>query len=261
MPASWAHPVAAIPFKRFGLSLSSLIIGSIAPDILYLLPLPVSAKFGHTMIGLFVFCLPLGIIVLWGFHALLKFPLFSLLPTRHQQRIGGIMYKFHFGPRRHFLVIVLSVFLGSCTHILWDSCTHHYGWPVQYISFLRLPLFQTSEGILRLNTVLQHVGTLFGTLLLLYWYFRWLSIAPIGTVPYSCRLSSMMKWMIAGGIIVLAASIGGFYGYAVFSNISDLRSFRNFLTSTAVAVMACLSVELFLYSFLWHVVRRKPGSG
>ncbi len=257
MPALCAHPIAAIPLKRFGLVLSALIIGSIAPDFLYFLPLVSSEQFGHTLLGLFLFCVPAGMIALWIFHYILKYPLFSLLPDSHQQKICCILDHFRFGSGKHLLLIIFSLFLGACTHILWDSCTHYYGWTVQHVPLLSLPLLQTSQGTLKLYKVLQHGSTLVGTFVLLYWYAKWLQTAPTGSIPSACRLSKTLKLAIIGVIGVLASLIGIISGYVKVSSITDIHSFSYFVVFTARTSVSSLLVELFVFSFIWQLFRRK----
>ncbi len=128
MPALCAHPAAAAPLRRYGLSLSALIIGSITPDFLYFFRVSTNAQFGHSFAGVFIFCLPAGLLALGLFHLVLKKPLFSLLPESHQECLSPFTrsVKF-FSSARELLVVMLAVLLGAWTHILWDSCTHSYG--------------------------------------------------------------------------------------------------------------------------------------
>ncbi len=87
MPAICAHPVIAVPLTRYNLCLSALIVGSMSPDFFYFFRVSHNAQFGHTLQGVFLFCLPVGLLVLWVFHRVLKSPLFSLLPQNHQERM------------------------------------------------------------------------------------------------------------------------------------------------------------------------------
>lgn len=66
-----------------------------------------------------------GIVTLWVFHNILKYSLFSLLPDSHQQRVCCLLNHVRIGSGRQTLLILCSLFLGTCTHILWDSCTHY----------------------------------------------------------------------------------------------------------------------------------------
>ncbi len=67
MPFTLAHPAAVIPLKKstYGryFSLSALIAGSIVPDLGYLVPLADFTGFSHSLGGIIVFGLPVGLLV------------------------------------------------------------------------------------------------------------------------------------------------------------------------------------------------------
>lgn len=128
MPFTLSHPAAAVPFTRWKLPLSALIVGSLSPDFIYFVRLSAAGGFGHTLPGLFLMDLPLGLAVLWLFHALLKYPLLTLLPISHQRRLLPLAEGFRFGPPRQILLIMAALFLGAVTHIAWDSVTHGSRW-------------------------------------------------------------------------------------------------------------------------------------
>jgi Domain of unknown function (DUF4184) len=64
MPFTFAHPAIAVPLLRplgcYGV-LSALVIGSLAPDLAYVLPLSVPRHKSHSLTGLLWFCLPVGL--------------------------------------------------------------------------------------------------------------------------------------------------------------------------------------------------------
>jgi hypothetical protein len=64
MPFTPAHAAAAWPVRRVvpALPLAPLAIGTFSPDFEYLLRLEPSGAFGHTPLGLLVFCLPLSLL-------------------------------------------------------------------------------------------------------------------------------------------------------------------------------------------------------
>src|SRR5882757_2416325 len=102
MPFTLSHPAAVIPIRRYGI-LSALVVGSLAPDILYFIPrVHHSGAYGHTLPGLFFFCLPLGLAALWLFHTFLKRPLISLFPASHQMRLLPAAEGFSFFPLGRF---------------------------------------------------------------------------------------------------------------------------------------------------------------
>lgn len=84
MPYPFAHPAAVLPLARpmgrFAVP-SALAIGSVLPDLWYIVPL-VDRADSHSLAALFWFCLPAGLLSYVLFHRLLKQPLIALLSTR-----------------------------------------------------------------------------------------------------------------------------------------------------------------------------------
>lgn len=67
MPNPIAHPAVAVPFTRAGLVLSALVIGSVAPDFGYAIPMT-NPYFMNTASGLILFDVPAGFALLWLFQ-------------------------------------------------------------------------------------------------------------------------------------------------------------------------------------------------
>jgi hypothetical protein len=172
MPNPIAHPAASIPFTRVGLVFSALVAGSLSPDFGYFVPLP-GTFFMYTIPGLLLFDVPVAFVLLMLFHTFAKWPLLSLLPISLQRRLFRHAQGFSYGPPKHFLVILLSLLVGSWTHIVLDSFTHRFGWMVEQFSF-----FRTRIGGAPLYTSLQDLGSLVGIALLVYWFVRWFPTAP-----------------------------------------------------------------------------------
>lgn len=121
MPFTVSHAAAALPLRRARLVTSALVVGTMAPDFEYFLPLQAHDHFGHTFPGILVLTLPVALLVLWIFHTFVKASAAALLPRRLQSRLAGHLGKFRFGGLGRFLLIVLSILVGIATHILWDS--------------------------------------------------------------------------------------------------------------------------------------------
>ncbi len=133
LPFTLAHPAAVLPFRRTRLlAFSALIVGSLAPDLPYFLIFSEKVRIGHTVRGLFLLCLPVGLAVLWLWHAVVKRPMASLAPEFVRQRISTEELQFRFWPISRFVVIVVSLLLGSSLHIVWDGFTHENGYFVKH---------------------------------------------------------------------------------------------------------------------------------
>ncbi len=253
MPFTFSHPVAAVPFRRWGLNLSALIVGSMAPDFEYFLRLSASSHFGHTLPGLFLFCVPAGLLALWVFHAISKYPMFSLFPVTHQERLVKHLDSFSYRSVKEFRIIIISLLIGAVTHIVWDAFTHSYGWAVQQFPVLSLPLLTTSQGTLRIYKVLQHSGFV-GMLILLYWYLKWMKNAPKFPVPRLFQLSGITKIAIILSLGGLAGIIGLLYGILKLPPIQDFYSFRFFVVRAGIVSTSSFLLSLFIFSVCWHIV-------
>jgi hypothetical protein len=177
MPFTLAHPAAVVPLAKAhpkGLVLSALVVGSMAPDFEYFLRLALVMTWSHTFIGIFTFCLPISLIVLWVYHRLQKQALAALLPERLYRRVSFAFGEFTFLPLQRFGRICLSILLGGATHLIWDGFTHD-----STLLSLTVPLWDGFE--LQLNKILQDLSTALGLLLLAYW--GWKAVAAHAADP------------------------------------------------------------------------------
>lgn len=246
MPNPIAHPAASIPFAKVGLIFSALVIGSISPDFGYFIPLP-EPYFMYTTAGLFLFDVPVGFILLWLFHFLVKWPLLSLLPEGLQHRLFKYAQGFSFGPIKRFGLILLSLLVGSLTHVIWDSFTHEYGWMVEQYAFLSISVSGTP-----LYTILQYLGTIFGIAILIYWFIKWLPTAPQGDQLPS-RFSSSIRNTFLALIVVSLALIETaiIYLYIMFG--SYFMGGHFFLESIIFSVVFIVSFFGGIYCIVWMI--------
>jgi len=128
MPFTLSHPAMVVPLRGYGLVLSALVIGSMTPDFPYFIGLSTRCQFGHTLLGLVGFDLPVGLGALWLFHRWLKLPGLSLLPFSHQRKLLRLAQQsFTFRAWSPFIRIVLSLLIGALSHVIWDAFTHRHG--------------------------------------------------------------------------------------------------------------------------------------
>ena len=258
MPSPLAHPAASIPFTKAGLVFSALVIGSIAPDFWYVFRVG-SDYFAYSLPGLFLFDLPVGLILLVLFHILAKWPLLSLLPQGWQRRLYKHAQGFTWGPVKRFGLILLSLLVGSITHIILDSFTHEYGWMVEHFSFLSSLI----SGI-PLYGILQNLGTLVGLGLLVYWFIRWLPKEPQGDL-LPARFSFKVKAMFAGLAFISIALVDGgiFYARHVSRTVHAqfrMFSFAGLIFSTGILVVFFAGLYCIAWMLVFHkTLRRASG--
>lgn len=259
MPFTLSHPLAVVPLRRTGLVYSALIIGSMSPDFEYMLrpfedtlPLNLDSHASHTFTGLFAICLPASLAWLWLWHELLKRPLLELAPESHRLRLAPLTGEFSFGPWRRFLLICVSILIGAATHMIWDSFTHSWGWPVQHWAFLQDRVSLLGISSKPVHRWLQHGSGILGLLALTLIYLQWIRHATPakddrGRIPPSTRV----RLLLIGAAIALICGMT----FAWFrSPPAKLDHIRGFVVRTAVVAMAMTVMQAILFA-LWFRCR------
>lgn len=175
MPFTFSHPAIVLPLvylpgKMF--SLTGLVIGSITPDFEYFLRMKIISNYSHSIEGLLWFNIPLGLLLAFIFHNIVRDRLFNNLPIFIQSRLTAFK-KFNWNQhfRTQWYVVIISLIIGAASHILWDGFTHNNGYFVQTFSKLsdtinvigyQLPIYK----------ILQHSSTLLGGLLIIYAIYK-----------------------------------------------------------------------------------------
>ena len=165
MPITPAHAAAAWPLHAVArrLPLAALVIGTFAPDLEYVLRLRPVGKFGHSPLGLVVFCIPVTLLLFWGWRGLVRPALAPLLPTGLRRELEAPEP----GRRTHLVPLAaIAALLGAASHVFWDGFTHPTGWAVGLIPFLSR---SSSYFQLQYFTVGQYASSIFGALVIALW--------------------------------------------------------------------------------------------
>lgn len=165
MPFTFCHPAIILPLKKLSpryVSMTGLVVGSMLPDFEYFIRLKLTGTHGHTLPGIFYFDLPLGIILCFVFHNIVRNSFIDSLPQFLYVRFsdfGHFNWNRHF--QKNFIVVIISLLVGTASHIFWDAFTHPTGFFVERtealsdiinIHSLQIPIYK----------ILQHGGTLVG---------------------------------------------------------------------------------------------------
>jgi hypothetical protein len=239
------------------LVLSALVVGSLAPDFRYFLNLAPRGHFGHSLKGVFFFCLPVGLAVLWIFQRVMKLPLISLAPERHQQRLAAQATPFRWGPAGRFVLILCSLFVGAISHLAWDAFTHDRGLVVRNLPDLRSPALEEFGTHRPLYDVLQHGSSLLGMALLALWYWRWFKRAPRQPVPPYLQLDARLKGWVTASIVILSAGVSLAHAY---TDSYHLASRSVFVGTSLVTFMSLVFMGAAGFSLWWHWRRQAAFS-
>jgi hypothetical protein len=133
VPFTLSHPAAVLPLARAPRWLfvpSALVIGSMAPDFWYILP-RYGRDSGHSIPGIFHFCLPYGLAFWLGWRLLVEPSLAPLFPDGIRRSLVGRLHTWRWSD---LWAAPLSVVVGAFTHVYWDALTHD-----NHSEFLDLP--------------------------------------------------------------------------------------------------------------------------
>jgi hypothetical protein len=167
-----AHAAAVLPLlrvRRPWVIPSALVLGACAPDLVYVLR--VRSIDAHTLPGLFLFCLPMGLAMFVWLEGLVLPVLRRTLPP-----VGGVQWARFLRtdglPRtaRPWAYVALCLLLGAATHILWDGFTHRRLWPASVL----YPdvLVPVGRRVFPLARVFQHLSSLVGSVVVLAFMAR-----------------------------------------------------------------------------------------
>jgi len=226
MPFTFSHPAIVLPLTflpRQWYSLTGLVIGSLTPDFEYFLRMRIKSNYSHTIDGLFWFDIPLGLLLAFIFHNIVRDKLFDNLTQVLKSRFSAFRqfdWNGHF--KRNWLVVTISILIGAASHIFWDSFTHDHGYFVKTIPALQNSLDFWGRQIPILK-ILQHSSTLLGVLLIAFAIYKlpknktenekinlnyWAIFAGITLTIIAFRLLSGLDFKQYGNVIVTAISAG-----------------------------------------------------
>jgi len=195
MPFTAGHPAAVAALARCGLPVPALVIGSITPDLVMMLPIPVSevVHFVHTPLGLVTADLAIGVAAFAVWQGFLGPALIALAPKALRRRLpetltlpsscgaacgaGGRAWlgRWHHPPSLlGWWRVVLAVLLGAATHLVWDSFTHDWMWGPEHIAWLA-----ERHGPLLGWQWAQRLSDLVGLTVVAAWVAAWWRRAPV----------------------------------------------------------------------------------
>lgn len=214
MPFTFSHPTIVLPFlKNKKLSATGLIIGSMSPDFEYFFRMKMQGNIGHTFLGVFLVDIPLGILIAFLFHEIIKRPLMSNLPDFFKERLFILKesnWLNYF--KSNFFIVIISLVLGILSHVFWDSFTHETGYFVKKIYFLGEKLY-----VVPVYKIAQHLSSLIGMGLILFYVYKlpkrieernkinlkyWFSVISIALIILSIRFAFGMTFKQIGSVVV-----------------------------------------------------------
>jgi hypothetical protein len=206
VPFTGSHPAAVLPLLRSPLPASALVIGSMAPDVPFYLPLP-QWYATHTWLAGVTTDLLLGLLVWTLWHGLLSGPALATAPAALRGRLAervapGLAGRI--ASARRLLLLVAALLISTATHLAWDEFTHAGRWGAEHI-----PALAQSWGRLPGYRWLQYVSSVVGLGVLVIWFVRWWRRTP--AVPTRADTAARWVWPL---LVVLGLGAGAVAGLA-----------------------------------------------
>ena len=265
MPFTVSHAVAVIPLYKylgkFG-ALSALIIGSMTPDFAYMTPYLVYQRMdSHSLVGIYLYAIPMGLTVYFLYHLLMAPVLVSILPKVIQKNLHADLFVGRL-PNIPSYTLVLSLIIGALTHIMWDFFTHQSGIP-QYIAWMNIPLTSLDSYDIMPYRVLQHFSTIFGLSLLIFWIWKWISKTKHINQPQQLQWQApkLLKLLTLITLLLMPLIFGTINGLAHLTTKSNvlygLYDAQIFLRFGIVGGAAAFIISCALLGLVYQVQIRK----
>lgn len=232
MPFTFSHPAIVLPLTllpRRWFSLTGLFIGSLTPDFEYFLRMRIKSNYSHTLEGLFWFDLPLGLLLAFLFHKIVKNKLIENLPAFLKSRFLVFrMFEWNQYFKLNWKSVITSILIGAASHLFWDSFTHETGFFVELI-----PVLQQSVNFLGVTIpilkILQHSSSLVGGIVLGIVIFK------LPTNKCENQKINTIYWGVFAGLTVVIVCVRLLSGL-------ELNQYGNFIVTVISAVLMALII-------------------
>jgi hypothetical protein len=245
MPFTASHAAAVLPFLRSPLPASALVIGSMAPDLQYFVPLDLTRSASHSWPGVLTIDLPIGIATLVLWLLLLREPVLDYSPGWLRERMPP---RVRARSRLVYAALVVAALeLGILTHLILDFPTHR-GWLSDHVEWM-----QGSVGPFTVIRILHFSASVIGAVIIAVWARGWVRRTPRTPRPALVgHRERIAVWVALGAVLssVCLALVGG--AVATGRDLMDGSLwFYAFCTAAGVAVAA-----LAMVSVAWWVRKR-----
>lgn len=218
-----SHPAAVLPFRRLGLPMTAMVIGSMIPDVPLFLGWVGGYEVTHSPAGVLTVDPAATMVVLAIWFALLRDALVDLSPAIIRSRLS---------PRarltaRQWLLAPFAALIGTTTHVLWDAFTHPDRWGVRHVGWLRID----HAGLTGLKWA-QYVSGVVGLVVVCSAVVAHLRTLPLISPP---RPPRALTPVVLIAVVALAALIGlvsamlkvsvGFHSMAFHGVVNSLIAF------------------------------------
>jgi hypothetical protein len=237
MPFTFSHPAIVLPLYglvRRWVSLTGLVIGSIVPDFEYFIRMKTPSIYSHTMLGLLTFNLPVGLLLCFLFHNVVRNSLFSHLPYVLNCRLSNFK-RFNWNKyfRKNWHIIIISILIGAFSHLFWDKFVHENGYVPKLFNFFGKEADMYDIEMTEYKT-LHVLSSVFGGIIVLFAIFQ---------LPVSDRIRRPLYFKYWVYIAVIMAAVMALRIYTGLRLVDYREVMINAISSLLIGI---LLTSLFL---------------
>lgn len=219
MPFTFSHPALVLPLSlapQKWFSTTGLVIGSMVPDFEYFFRMRIHSECSHSLLGTFWFSLPVGLLLAFIYHNLVRNVLIRNAPKFIRFRLSQFQnFNWNASFKNRWIVVLVSLTIGSLSHLFWDAFTHEHGYFVAQIDALRntVNVFGVHMPLYR---IIQHASTLLGGAVVLLVCFQlpkqkddlhvqpryWVAVCAFATLIFAIRFGFGLELRQYGNVIV-----------------------------------------------------------
>ena len=174
----------------------------------------------HNIEGLLWFNFPVGIILTFIFHNIVKVALVNNSPNFiYRRMIAFNEFNWNNYFKKNWLIVIISIIIGALSHLFWDSFTHIHGYFVENLDIYKNNYSVAGKEI-PLYKIMQHSSTLIGGLIILIAFVRlpkmdlkneispryWLTFAIVAVAIISIRCFFGLHISEYGNVVVTLIS-------------------------------------------------------
>lgn len=219
MPVTFlAHQAPVLPIARRWPQLTdgiALVVGSMAPDMAYVLNGSRFSVWAHGFPAVVLFCVPVTLLVSWLIARAVSPVLWDHLPQAGPLRLHD--YRGMSVHRFRWVVASVSALIGALSHVMLDHFTHEWGWFARHIDWYSTVVVHDFLGrewtVFR---IIQYSGHIVGTAVCLWLMARygrahWMAASAAKVEPYPVTVRSMgtLFAAVAAGLAVGTAWVLG----------------------------------------------------
>jgi hypothetical protein len=263
MPYTISHAAAVLPFSRWLARwqvLSATVIGSMVPDLGYLMPTYPPRPLTHSALSLITFSLPFGLLWYWVFQRVMKTPLLALLPDQAYMRWRPFAAPAVLNNSRQWLLAAGGVLVGAITHLTWDGFTHEEARGMRMIPELDEWVITVHGHHMIGAGLLQGGSSVLGLLIvaaILAYALR--RGRPQAVVPRALTRTQRRCWVLAFVVVTVVLTLS--FDRLLSDDGLPWYSLRAHPHNLAIALLRGLVLAVLLVSILLKSYLRYRGSG